>query len=126
MSLDDISDWRTPRQAENKSMVSLQWQSFSISAHPLFMAVFPSVVGLDTVGGEMTQVSRFQSTNVFYNEAQTGSPTDFMENLWDMVATEDGKPLCTEDTGEPLGITTGGGVADQVTPHTTIVPGGWR
>jgi hypothetical protein len=126
-SLNNVSDWLTPEQAENKSKVSLRWQSFSISAHPLFMAVFPSVIGLETVGQEMTQTSGFSALDVYYNEAQTGQPTDFMENLWDMVATEDGlRPLCTEDTGEPLGITTGGGVADQVTHHTKIVPGGWK
>jgi hypothetical protein len=100
----ELSDWITQNQAENKSRVSLQWQSFSIAAHPLFMAVWPSVVGLDTVGIEMTTHSRFTYIGKYYY------PEDPMEDLWDVLATEDGRPICDEETAEPIGVTIGGGV----------------
>ena len=110
---DEVSDWLTNNQAEDKTRVSLQWQSFSLTTHPLFMAVGTSVCGLETVGREMTKVSQFQYMNKFY---PPGMPQiyDPMEDLWDALATDPVvgaiiQPLCTEDTAEPLGVTIGGG-----------------
>jgi hypothetical protein len=99
----ELSDWLTQNQAENKSRVILQWQSYSIVADPLFMAVWPSVVGLQTVASEMTQRSRFTAIGKFDLD-------DPMEDLWDVLATEDGlRPICDEETAEPLGVTIGRG-----------------
>ena len=100
----ELSDWLHQNQAENKSRVSLQWQSFNIVTDPLFMAVWPSVVGLQTVGDEMTLRSRFTYIGKYYY------PQDPMEDLWDVLATEDGlRPICDEETAEPLGVTIGMG-----------------
>jgi hypothetical protein len=121
-----ISDWLTNSQTELKTKVTLQKQVYSLTAHPLFMAVYPSVVGLETVGQEMTLHSRFWEKDRWELAIQTGASRDYnMEDLWDMLATEEGRPLCTEDTGEPLGVTVGGGVANQVVHHE-LVRGGWR
>jgi len=70
------------------------------------MAVWPSVIGIDTVGIEMTVVSRFTSIGKYY-------PDDPMENLWDVLSQEiedGGRPICDEETGEPIGVTIGGGM----------------
>jgi len=124
-----LSDWITSTQSEIKSLVGLQKQVWSLGAHPLFMAVYPSVVGLETVGEEQTLHSRWWETNRYYLQKQTGAlRDDNMEDLWDGLATEDGAPLCTEDTAEMLGVTVGGGVAHQAAHMGVLVLGGgwWK
>jgi len=122
----NLSDWLTNNQTELKNLVKLQNQKYSISAHPLFMAVGTSVTGLNTLGHEMTVHSRFQYKEKYYLKQQTGAWRDYnMEELWDFLATDDGRPLCTDDSGEPLGITTGGGVRNQAMPHALTLGGGW-
>jgi hypothetical protein len=81
--------------------VSLQYQSFALSTHPLFMAVLPSTIGLPTVAGEMPPRKGFVFRDKF-------NPEDHMEGLWDELATESGIVLVDEETGESLGITIGG------------------
>lgn len=97
----EVSDWLHQNQAENKSRVSLQYQSFALVTHPLFMAVLPSTVGLTTVASEMPRRKGFIYRDKF-------NPDDHMEDLWDELATEEGIVLVDEETGEPLGITVGG------------------
>ena len=112
-----VSDWLTQNQAENKTRVSLQYQTFTIAAHPLYMAVFPAVVGLDTVGTEMAKVSNWAFTNRYYMQEQTGMPTDWMEGIWDSLATEEGAPLIDEEAARPLGITVGRGFSTPTHPQ---------
>lgn len=97
----ELSDWRTQNQAENKSRVSLQYQSFALCDSPLFMAVLPSMTGLNTIGGEKPPRKGFIFRDKF-------NPDDHMEGLWDELATESGIVLVDEETGESLGITIGG------------------
>jgi hypothetical protein len=97
----DLSDWLHPNQAENKSRVSLQYQSFALCDSPLFMAVLPSTLGLTTVASEMPARKGFIYRDKF-------NPEDHMEGLWDELATESGIVLVDEETGESLGITIGG------------------
>ena len=109
----EVSDWLTNRQTERKNLVSLQWQSFDIVAHPLFMAVDTSVVGLQTVGVELIQRSRFVATDRFKFDKRVTPQlpgTAKMEDLWDMLATEEDKPICSESYGVPIGITVGMGI----------------
>ena len=121
-----VADWLTDNQAENKTKVSLKWQTFTIAAHPLYMAVFPSVVGLDTVGTEMAKVSNFAYTNRYYMQAQTGQPTDWMEDLWDSLATEERNPLIDEDTARPVGVTVGQGFTRPISPAVELTRLPWR
>jgi hypothetical protein len=53
---------------------------------------------------EMTKVNRFGPTGKYYSD-------DHMEDLWDVLATEDGlRPICDEETAEPIGVTIGRGI----------------
>lgn len=88
---EQISGWRSPNRSFAGSMVSLDSQPRTVSAHPLPMEF------LDGVGSTLTghcdeSRSRFAEASLI-----TGLLLDFL-------STEDFRPIITEDTGEPLGL----------------------
>lgn len=72
-----FADWRTDRQNYPREMVSLQGQDLEILASPLFMTRKVSVVGLQRVGGNVIDRTRFMGNGLgFMYEIVPPSPPE--------------------------------------------------
>lgn len=88
-----FADWNTDKRTEEGAKVSLEFQNFFITAHPLPMGAMRYCVGLQPLGLRLISKSRF--TNATVDEAP----------LIDYLALEDNlAAIVTEDTGERIGL----------------------
>lgn len=132
-----FSDWRTDRQTEVGSKVSLQYQHQGIAHHPLPMGAQYYCVGLFPVALRLVKKSVANLSELIGTaNAFTTWPQDEAFSVWDnrpalgyvvpgrrvakrsrfydgdaveqflfdFLATEDGRPIVTEDTNEGLGL----------------------
>lgn len=103
-----MADWLTNQETETSRLVSLQYQSAPLSAHPLPMGRGGWPVGLQPLGG---------ISMAFPLQTFKSSVVD-PEVLVDYLSNEaENGFICDEDTQEPIGVEMDAASALTVIPH---------